>query len=80
MNFLLFAYHTTTIIQSQFHDHFINQTQTMDVQPPPPPNPTSIVLMQKQMTTMMAAISNGMNVKVDDTADERLGGPQKCGR
>ena len=52
----------------------------MDVQPPPPPNPTSIVLMQKQMTTMMAAISNGMNVKVDDTADERLGGPQKCGR
>ena len=52
----------------------------MDVQPPPPPNPTSIILMQKQITTMMAAISNGMNVKVDDTADERLGGPQKCGR
>ena len=52
----------------------------MDVQPPPPPNPTSIILMQKQMTTMMAAISNGMNVKVENTDDERLGGPQKCGR
>ena len=33
-----------------------------------------------QMKSMQDMMQNGMKIRVEETDDERLGGPQKCGR